>query len=99
MHVIKFIKMTTFKREQTENTGKRNRHKILTYINPFEQNNDHKWLPHEIEFRSSFNHQMAYFIKGTFRKSGPLQKADPGRLYKISERDISTVEFFIIPGF
>ena len=99
MHVIKSIKMTTFKREQTENTGKRNRHKILTSINPFEKNNDHKWLPHEIEFRSSFNHQMAYFIKGTFRKSGPLQKADPERLYKISERDISTVEFFIIPGF
>ena len=28
--------------------------KILTYINPFEQNNDHMRISHEIEFRSSF---------------------------------------------
>ena len=32
----------------------KNRYKILTYINPFEQNNDHTRISHEIEFRSSF---------------------------------------------
>ena len=32
----------------------KNRYKILTYINPLEQNNDHTRISHEIEFRSSF---------------------------------------------
>ena len=32
----------------------KNRYKILTYVNPFEQNNGHTRISHEIEFRSSF---------------------------------------------
>ena len=34
----------------------KNRYKILTYVNPFEQNNDHARISHEIEFRSSFKY-------------------------------------------
>ena len=37
--------------------------------------------------------------KATFRKSGPLEKADLGRYYKISERDLTIVELLNIPGF
>ena len=33
----------------------KNRYKVLTCVNPFEQNNDHTRISHEIEFRSSFN--------------------------------------------
>ena len=32
----------------------KNRYEILTYINPFEKNNDHTWISHKVEFRSSF---------------------------------------------
>ena len=32
----------------------KNRHKIQTYINPFEENNDHTRITHKIQFRSSF---------------------------------------------
>ena len=33
----------------------KNRYKILTYINPSEQNNNDTRISHETEFRSSFN--------------------------------------------
>ena len=32
------------------------------------------------KYASSVNDQMAYFMKWTFRKSGPLEKANPGSL-------------------
>ena len=32
------------------------------------------------KYASSVNDQMAYFMKRTFRKSGPLEKADPETL-------------------
>ena len=34
----------------------KSRYKILTYINPFEQNNDHTRISYEIEFCSFFKH-------------------------------------------
>ena len=34
---------------------RKNRYKILTYINPSEQNNNDTRISHETEFRSSFN--------------------------------------------
>ena len=36
----------------------KNRYKILTYINSFEQNNDHTKILHETEFRSSFKESV-----------------------------------------
>ena len=38
---------------------------MLTYINLFEQNNDHMWILHEIEFRSSFKEKVCFIIDVT----------------------------------
>ena len=59
------IKFKTQSRQKTQKPQEnqtvvfqKNRYKILTYINPFEQNNDHTRMSHEIEFRSSFNYHI-----------------------------------------
>ena len=46
----------------------KNRYKILTYTNPFEQNNDHTRISHEIEFRSSFKSFVGKYL--TFYSKG-----------------------------
>ena len=65
-YVIKFMKMTTNLKQNRQETQeyetvvfKKIRYKILTYINPFEQNNNHTWISHE--FRSSFNVALPYY--------------------------------------
>ena len=40
---------------------------------------------------SSVNDQMAYFMKRTFRESGPLEKADPGTLQIVDPMSKFTV--------
>ena len=43
------------------------------------------------KYASSVNHQMAYFINQTFRKSGPLEKTDPGPTEKVDPMSKFTV--------
>ena len=38
----------------------KNRYKVLTCVNPFEQNNDHTRISHEIEFQSSFKKVVSF---------------------------------------
>ena len=42
------------------------------------------------KYAYSDNHQMTYFINRTFRKSGPLEKADPGPIEKVDPTPKST---------
>ena len=55
------IKSKTQSRQKTQKIQvdetvffQKSRYEILTYINPFEKNNDPTWISHEVEFRSSF---------------------------------------------
>ena len=62
--------MKTQSRQKTQEDEtevfQKNIYKILTYINPFEQNNNHTRISHETEFRSAFklfnNGQTFIFI-------------------------------------
>ena len=57
------IKVKTQSRHKTQKTEEdekivfqnKNKYKMQTYINPFEQNNNHSRTMHKIQFRSSFN--------------------------------------------
>ena len=52
------IKFKTQNRQKTQEDEtvvfQKSRYKILNYTSPFEQNNDHTQISHEIEFRSFF---------------------------------------------
>ena len=71
----KFIKIASNSKHSRQKTQKmqedetvvfqKNRCKMLTYINPFEQNHDHMRISHEIEFRSSFKEKLCFIIDVT----------------------------------
>ena len=67
-NVIKSIKMIWNSKHRSERKQKtqedetlvfqKNRYKMQTYINPFEENNHHMWVIHKIQFWSYFNRKL-----------------------------------------
>ena len=82
-HVIKFIKITTNlkhragrKQEYETVVFQKNRYKILKYVNPFEQNNDHT--------RISLENEEIMLKTGNFQRTCVCEEDQYSKLYQKS---------------